>query len=65
MRIKIITESDEDASDYTNPLTALTRLRGQKKDNIDGCTDENGQRREIGEEWRFEDGCNTGMLVSN
>ena len=33
--------------------------------NIDGCTDENGQRREIGEEWRFEDGCNTGMLVSN
>ena len=49
MRIKIITESDEDASDYK----------------IDGCTDNNGTRREIGEKWSTYDGCNSGGLVSN
>ena len=59
MRIIMITESAEHASDYwSGPLF--------KKDNIDGCTDEyGGGTREIGEAWRFEDGCNTGMLVSN
>ena len=49
MRIKIITESDEDASDYK----------------IDGCTDNNGTRREIGEKWSTKIGCNSGRLVSN
>ena len=51
MRIKIITESDEDASDYK----------------IDGCTDNNGTRREIGEKWSTAtyDGCQSFGLVSN
>ena len=57
MRIIMITESAEHDSDYwAGPLL--------KKDNNDGCTDENGQRREIGEEWVFDDGCNDGRLVS-
>ena len=33
--------------------------------NNDGCTDENGKRRKIGEKWPFDDGCNFGGLVSN
>ena len=34
--------------------------------NKEGCTDENGKRREIGEEWKGEgDGCNYALLVSN
>ena len=52
MRIIMITESAEHDSDYwAGPLL--------KKDNNDGCTDENGQRRKIGEEWKGKgDGCN-------
>ena len=34
--------------------------------NNEGCTDENGKRRKIGEKWKGEgDGCNGGRLVSN
>ena len=60
MRIIMITESDEDASDYTIP-----KLEHRTKDKIDGCTDKNGTRREIGEKWSTYDGCNSGGLVSN
>ena len=33
--------------------------------NNEGCTDENGKRRKIGEKWSTEIGCNSGRLVSN
>ena len=33
--------------------------------NNEGCTDENGKRRKIGEKWSNDDDCNDGGLVSN
>ena len=53
MRIIMITESTEYASDYSlNP-------KKESADKNDGCTDENGKRRKIGEEWKGKgDGCN-------
>ena len=59
MRIIMITESTEHASDYSlNP-------KKESADKNDGCTDENGKRRKIGEKWSTEIGCNSGRLVSN
>ena len=59
MRIIMITESTEHVSDYS--LNPKTESAGKN----DGCTDENGKRRKIGEEWPLDDGCNIGRLVSN
>ena len=60
MRIIMITESAEHASDYSlNP-------KKESAGNNEGCTDENGKRRKIGEWWSTYDGCSTGnRLVSN
>ena len=55
----MITESTEHVSDYS--LNPKTESAGKN----DGCTDENGKRRKIGEEWPLDDGCNSGRLVSN
>ena len=55
----MITESTEHASDYSlNP-------KKESADKNDGCTDENGKRRKIGEKWSTKIGCNSGRLVSN
>ena len=54
MRIIMITESAEHVSDYSLNHT------------MPGCTDYNGKRRAIWEEWKGEgDGCNNEQLVSN
>ena len=55
----MITESTEHASDYS--LNPKTESAGKN----DGCTDENGKRRKIGEKWSNDDDCNDGGLVSN
>ena len=55
----MITESTEHVSDYS--LNPKTESAGKN----DGCTEENGKRRKIGEEWPLNDGCNIGRLVSN
>ena len=59
MRIIMITESAEHVSDYS--LNPKTESAGKN----DGCTDENGKRRKIGEKWSTKIGCNSGRLVSN
>ena len=59
MRTIMITESTEHVSDYS--LNPKTESAGKN----DGCTDENGKRRKIGEKWSTEIGCNSGRLVSN
>ena len=55
----MITESAEHVSDYS--LNPKKESAGKN----DGCTEENGKRRKIGEKWSTKIGCNSGRLVSN